>query len=104
VSACFVAGIFGVSVNGDAVVVDSNGQLGVAPAGSPLSANELLEERRAVRELKALTEKQQASISFHHGEISALTADVREQAAQIQKVSAQLQANSSTGQVVVNKR
>src|SRR4029450_2265275 len=44
VNACFVAGITGVPVTGDGVVVDANGQLGVAPAGHPLSTKELLKE------------------------------------------------------------
>src|SRR4029077_2623633 len=56
--ACFVGGIFDVAVTGTPVVVDANGQLGVAPAGSPMSANELLKQQRVVQELKAATERQ----------------------------------------------
>src|SRR4029077_14037801 len=45
INACFVGGITGVPVDGDTVVVDANSQLGVAPAGHPLSVKEVLKER-----------------------------------------------------------
>ena len=51
--------------------------------------NEFLKEHSTVQELK--------------NEIAALTATVKEQAAQIQKVSAQLEASKPAPQVVVNK-
>jgi hypothetical protein len=37
--ACFVGGIFGVAVTGDPVVVDGNGQLGVAPSSQRFKQN-----------------------------------------------------------------
>jgi hypothetical protein len=48
---------------------DANSQLGVAPAGSPLSANELLKQQRVVQELKATTERQAAVIALQEGHI-----------------------------------
>ena len=101
--ACFVGGIFDVAVTGDPVVVDANGQLGVAPAGSPMSANELLKQQRVVQELKATTERQAAVIALQEGQIKALTAGLREQAEQIQKVSAQLEMVRPTPRVVENR-
>ena len=101
--ACFVGGIFDVAVTGDPVVVDANGQLGVAPAGSPMSANELLKQQRVVQELKAATERQAAVIALQEGQIKALTAGLREQAEQIQKVSAQLEMVRPTPRVVENR-
>ena len=101
--ACFVGGIFGVAVTGDPVVVDSNGQLGVAPAGSPMSANELLKQQRVVQELKATTERQAAVIALQEGQIKTLTAGLKQQADQIQKVSAQLEMVRPTPRVVENR-
>ncbi len=103
VGSCYVAGISGVSVSGDPVVVDSNGQLGVAPAGHPLSARELLKERQVVQQLKATTEKQAARIALQEGQIRTLTAALKQQSEQIQKVSAQLEMIRPTPRVVNNK-
>ena len=52
--------------------------------------NEFLKEHRTVQELK--------------NEIAALTATVKEQAAQLQKVSAQIEVSKAATQVVVSKR
>ena len=93
--ACFIAGISGVTVTGAPVVVAANGQLGVAPPGSPLSANELLKQQRVVQELKATTERQAAVIALQERQIKALTAG-------LQKVSAQLEASKPAPQVVNN--
>src|SRR6476660_486333 len=82
-TACFVGGISGQTASGVAVVVDANGQLGVAPAGSPMSANELLKQQQVVQELKATTERQAAVIALQEGQIKALTAGLKQQADQI---------------------
>jgi hypothetical protein len=92
---CFIGNISGVVVTGDPVVVDANGQLGVAPAGSPLSANELLKQQRVVQELKATTERQTAVIALQEGQIKALTAG-------LQKVSAQIELSKRAPQTVLN--
>jgi hypothetical protein len=57
--------------------------------------NEFLKEHRK-------NEEQQATIAQLKSGMEALTATVKEQAAQIQKVSAQLEANKPTPQVVAN--
>ena len=101
-NSCFVGNISGVAVTGVPVVVAANGQLGVAPAESPLSANELLKQQRIVQELKATTERQAAVIALQEGQIKALTAGLKQQADQIQKVSAQLEASKPAPQVVNN--
>ena len=85
---CFIGNISDVEVTGVPVVVAANGQLGVAPTGSPLSANELLKQQRVVQELKT-------RIALQEGQIKALTAGV-------QKVSAQLEASKPAPQVVNN--
>jgi hypothetical protein len=58
--------------------------------------NEFLKEHKRV-------EEQQASISKLKSEMQTMVAQLREQAAQIQKVSAQVQVNKPASQVVVNK-
>jgi uncharacterized coiled-coil protein SlyX len=78
--------------------------------------NEFLKEHSTVQELKSTVAKQEATISRldvavakqettgaqQQKEIKALIATVKEQAAQIQKVSAQIQTNRSAPRVVVN--
>ena len=58
--------------------------------------NEFLKEHKRV-------EEQQTSISQLKGEMQTMVAQLKEQAAQIQKVSAQLQVNKPAPQVVANK-
>ena len=58
--------------------------------------NEFLKEHKRV-------EEQQASISQLKGEMQTMVAQLKEQATQIQKVSAQVQVNNPAPQVVVNK-
>jgi hypothetical protein len=102
-TACFIGGISGVTVVGDPVFVDGNGQLGTVPAGSPLSAKGLLEQHQVVQELKATTEKQAARIALQEGQIEALTAALKQQSEQIQKVSAQLEMIRPAPRVVENR-
>ena len=64
--------------------------------------NEFLKEHQTVQQLKATTEKQQATIALQEGQIKALTASLREQAAQIQKVSAHLEMSKPATSVVLN--
>jgi hypothetical protein len=103
-TACFIGGIGNATVVGEPVLVDvATGQLGVAVAGSPLSAKEILKERHVVQELKATTERQAAVIALQEGQIKALTAGFQQQAEQIQKVSAQLEMIRPTPRVVENR-
>ena len=100
---CFVGGISGVPSSGNPVCVDGNGQLGECAAASPMSANELLKQQGVVQELKATTERQAAVIALQEGQIKALTAGLKQQADQIQKVSAQLEMIRPTPRVVENR-
>ena len=84
-------------------MVDANGQLGTAAAGSPLSMKELLKQRQIVQQLKTTTEKQAARIALQEGQIQTLTAALKQQAEQIQKVSAQLEMIRPTPRVVENR-
>jgi hypothetical protein len=61
--------------------------------------NEFLKEHRKVENLK---NDFQATVAQQQKEIAALAATVKEQAAQIQKVSAQLEATKPAPQVVNN--
>src|SRR5438552_15829654 len=101
--ACFIGGIANAIVSGDPVVVTADGQLGLPVAGSPLSKNELLKQQRVVQELKATTERQAAVIALQEGQVKALTAGLKQQADQIQKVSAQLEMVRPTPRVVENR-
>jgi hypothetical protein len=94
-TATFIDGIAGVAVTGDPVVVNSNGQLGVAPTGSPLSKNELLKQQHLVQELKAITERQAATIALQEKQIEALTTG-------LQKVSAEVELSKRAPQTVLN--
>jgi uncharacterized coiled-coil protein SlyX len=59
--------------------------------------NEFLKEHRTVQELKATVAQQQR-------QIKALTARVKEQVSQFQKVSDQLDASKPTSQLVLNNQ
>jgi hypothetical protein len=91
VGAAFVAGITGVAVTGNPVCVDGDGKLGECGPASPIS------------QLKATTQKQAARIALQEGQINALTAALRQQADQLQKVSAQLEMIRPTPRVVENR-
>jgi septal ring factor EnvC (AmiA/AmiB activator) len=58
--------------------------------------NEFLKEHKKV-------EEQQASIAELKNEVQTVVAQLKEQAAQIQKVSAQLEVSNPAPQVVANK-
>jgi len=79
-------------VNPDLVVHDKNGEIYTVryEAVNAMLLNEFLKEHRAVQELKK--------------EVGALVATVKEQATQLQKVSAQVEASKPAPQVVLNNR
>ena len=104
VSDCYIAGISGAtSTGGIPVLVNGNGKLGTAPAGSPLSMDNLLKQQQLVQQLNATTERQAATIALQESQIKSLTASLKEQANQIQKVSAQLEMIKPAPQVVENR-
>jgi hypothetical protein len=84
-------------VNPDLVVRDQEGKLYTVryEAVNAMLLNEFLKEHREVQE-------QKTTIAQLKSGMEALTATVKEQAAQIQKVSAQLEASKPTPQVVNN--
>jgi len=88
-------------VNPDLVVRDKNGDIYTVryDAVNAMLLNEFLKEHRKVEDLK---KDFQATVAQQQKEIAALAATVKEQAAQIQKVSAQLEASKPTPQVVNN--
>ena len=84
-------------VNPDLVVRDEDGKVNAVryEAVNAMLLNEFLKEHRK-------NEEQQATIAQLKSGMEALTATVKEQAAQIQKVSAQLEAVKPAQQVVNN--
>src|ERR1043166_9082284 len=96
----YIAGIFSRAVDGGSaafVFVDDTGKLGtvlVDRAGNKMATPQaMLNESR----------NQQKRIAELEGTVERLTAMVKEQGAQIQKVSAQLEVSKPAPQVVVNK-
>jgi hypothetical protein len=85
-------------VNPDLVVRDPNGKPYTVryEAVNAMLLNEFLKEHRTVQE-------QQAKIALQESQIAALTAGLREQATQIQKVSAQLEMIKPAPQVAENR-
>jgi hypothetical protein len=79
-------------VNPDLVVHDKNGEIYTVryDAVNAMLLNEFLKEHRKVEELKGI--------------VGSLAATVKEQAAQIQKVSTQLEASKPAPQVVNNNQ
>jgi DNA-binding protein H-NS len=65
--------------------------------------NEFLKEHQTVKALKSTVEKQEAIIAQQQKGMEVLTAQVKEQASQIQKVSAQLELNKRAPGTVANK-
>ena len=98
------------AVNSDLVVRDKDGK----PYSvryeqvNAMLLNEFLKEHRKVQELEAKITRQQKDSEMRDAkqleQIEALTARLDEQAAQLQKVSAQLQTNNSSGRVAVNRQ
>jgi len=101
-------------VNPDLVVRDAKGKVFTVryEAVNAMLLNEFLKEHRKVEEqettmmqLKATVAKQEVTAAQQQKEIKALTTALKEQASQIQKVSAQLELNSPrASQVVLNNQ
>jgi len=102
-------------VNPDLVVRDKEGKANTVryEAVNAMLLNEFLKEHRTVQELKSTAAKQeatiaqqrkdfQATIAQQQKEIQALTASLKEQESQIQKVSAQLEVKKSAPRTVLN--
>jgi len=65
--------------------------------------NEFLKEHKKVEEQQAGIAELKSTVALQQKEMQVLTAQLKEQAAQIQKVSAQLEVNKPAPQVVANK-
>jgi predicted ribosome quality control (RQC) complex YloA/Tae2 family protein len=91
-------------VNPDLVARDEDGKVSTVryEAVNAMLLNEFLKEHRTVQELKATAARQEGTIAQQQEEIKALTASLKEQISQIQKVSAQLQASKPAPQLVAN--
>jgi hypothetical protein len=98
------------AVNPDLVVRDGEGKVNTVRYEAVNAM--LLKEHRKVEEFASTVAKQQATIAQKRrdfqakiGELEAtITAQLKEQAEQIQKVSAQIEASRSAPQVVLNNR
>jgi hypothetical protein len=94
-------------VNPDLVARDEQGKPYTVryEAVNAMLLNEFLKEHRTVQEQGATITRQrkdfETAIAQQQKQIEALTATVKEQASQIQKVSAQLEASSRSGQQTV---
>ena len=86
-------------MNPDLVVRDENGEICTVryEAVNAMLLNEFLKEHKRVEALQATVAQQQKGMEV-------LTAQMKEQAAQIQKVSAQLELSKSAPQTVLNKQ
>ncbi len=93
-------------VNPDLVVRDADGEIYTVryDAVNAMLLNEFLKEHQTVQELKSAAAKQEAMIALQEKEIKALTASLKEQASQIQKVSAQLDLQKAPAETVVNNQ
>ena len=98
-------------VNPDLVVRDKDGQVIYVryDAVNAMLLNEFLKEHKKVEEqqtnitqLKSKMAKQEAIIAQQQKGMEVLTAQLKEQAAQIQKVSAQLELRRPAAQTVLN--
>src|SRR6266536_3141075 len=97
------------AVNPDLIARDEKGEIYTVryDAVNAMSLNEFLKEHRKVEELQATVAQQrkdfQAAIAHERKDFEAVVAQLKEQAAQIHKVSAQLEMSKPAPKVVVNK-
>ena len=100
-------------INPDLVARDAKGEVYTVryEAVNAMLLNEFLKEHRKVEEqgatiaeLKSVAAKQETLNAQQQREIKALAATLKEQASQIQKVSAQLELEKASAQTVVNNR
>ena len=87
---CYIGHVFQEGIDPDNFVIgiDVHGKIGTHATSSAMRLSELLKDHKKVAELE-LT-------------VAAVTAQLKEQAAQIQKVSVQVQMNKPTTKVVLN--
>ena len=92
-------------VNPDLVVRDENGEIYTVryDAVNAMLLNEFLKEHKKVEQQQASIAELKSTVALQQKEMQVLTAQLKEQAAQIQKVSAQLEASKPAPKVVANK-
>jgi len=97
-------------VDPDLVARDTNGKVYTVryEAVNAMLLNEFLKEHKTVQQQGATITQQrrdfEAAISQQQKEIAALTATVKQQAAQLQKVSAQIEVSKAAPQTVVSNQ
>lgn len=93
------------SVNSDLVARDSNGKIYSVryDAVNAMLLNEFLKEHKKVEEQQASMADLKSTVAVQQKEMQVLTAQLKEQAAQIQKVSAQFETSKPAPKVVANK-
>ena len=93
-------------VNPDLVKRDRAGKLQTVryEAVNAMLLNEFLKAHRKMQKQEATIAQLKSSAATQQKEIKALTASLKEQASQIQKVSAQLEASKPVPQLVVNEQ
>jgi hypothetical protein len=100
----FMGGVFGALVDGttaEPVFVDANGKLGtlaVAGPGRQGAHHQAMLNESGHKQLKEL----RATVAQQQKEIALLTAQLKEQTAQIQRVSAQVEGGRGTSKVALN--
>ena len=92
-------------VNPDLVVRDKDGKIYTVryDAVNAMLLNEFLKEHKKVEEQQASIADLKSTVALQQKEMQVLTAQLKEQAAQIQKVSAQLEASKPAPKVVANR-
>ena len=91
-------------VNPDLVARDEQGKAYTVryEAVNAMLLNEFLKEHRKVKEQDGKQKKLEATVAQQQKEIQALTAALKAQAAQVQRVSDQIRTQASAPRVVAN--
>ena len=112
---CFIDNIFGAPVSAATaavVMIDSDGRLGTAtadghdPGGFSPKGNirpQAIPDAAKQAMLNRIIESLQTTVTQQQQQIATLTAQLKDNAAQIQKAGAALEMNEPTARVVVNK-
>jgi endosialidase-like protein len=92
-------------VNPDLIVRDKNGEIYTVRYDqvNAMLLNEFLKEHKKVEEQQANIAELKSTVAQQHKGMEVLTAQLKEQAVQIQKVSAQLELNKAAPQTVADK-
>ena len=92
-------------INRDLVVYDKEGKLWTVryDAVNAMLLNEFIKEHKKVEEQQASIADLKSTVVLQQKEMQVLTAQLKEQAAQIQKVSARLEASKPAPKVVTNR-